>query len=266
MGENVIKSDGTFSFFIPLKKGKDSGDEKRIIEGIASTEQRDLQNEEVLQRGIDINYFLKRGKLNWDHKSGPENIIGEPLDCKHTDKGLYVKGMLYKSHPRAQATWDLANAMEKSGSNHGLGFSIQGKVVRKGVGDDGQGVIESCWLQEIAVTAHPINQNTYMDIVKALNSEHWVSDPAETHPIPEPVEAEKSLETSDDSSTELPLEEEFLDKGLDNSHSYACRCVKCKHDSISKSQAVDYIKTNYDVSDEVARILADSAFMMTELV
>jgi len=64
MGVDVIKSDGTFSFFIPLVKSEDATDDRRIIQGVASTPHTDLQNEVVVQKGINIDYFVDRGKLN----------------------------------------------------------------------------------------------------------------------------------------------------------------------------------------------------------
>jgi hypothetical protein len=157
-----------FGFWVPMTiikssttgKGKD---QRRWIEGIASTFHLDLQMEKVVQAGIDYTYFLKYGFFNNDHKPGFENKIGEPVECRVTKEGLYVKGYLYNNHKVADGVWELAHAMESSGSSRQLGFSVQGKVLRRA----GKTILK-CWVQDIAITAAPINTNTWMDVVKAL--------------------------------------------------------------------------------------------------
>ena len=163
-----------FSFFMPvqtvMKSGdKDKEDGKRWIQGIASTNARDLQGEIVVQDGIDFDYFLKKGYFNDDHKDGPEHKVGEPVKCRVTENGLWVKGFLYKKQEKAQQYWDLIRAQEdEPDSNRRVGFSIQGKVLRrKG------NTIEKCWIQDIAITTAPINSNTWAEVVKSLSNAQW---------------------------------------------------------------------------------------------
>lgn len=162
-----ILSPNGFEFWVPLdiEKSQKTKDGKRWIEGIASTESLDLQNEIVLQSGIDTSYFLKHGYFNNDHKPGFENKVGQPTECKITKKGLWVKGYLFKNHKVADAIWELANSLDASGSNRKLGFSIQGKVLRR----RGKTIVK-CWIQDIAITAAPINTNTWLDVVKSLDA------------------------------------------------------------------------------------------------
>ena len=160
-----------FKFWVPLSKAKDSKDSKiRVIEGIASTPELDLQNERVSQSGINFDYFLKHGYFNWDHKPGAENKIGEPWEVKITPKGLYVKGMIYKGKKAADAIWEHINALgTNSDAKRKVGFSLQGKTVRR----NGNSILK-CWIQDIAITTAPINYNTYLDIIKAFDQYTWV--------------------------------------------------------------------------------------------
>ena len=156
-----------FNFWMPLTKAESTGDEKvRVIQGIASTSDLDLQNERVTQSGIDYKYFLKHGYFNWDHKPGADNKIGEPWECKVTPKGLFVKGMLYKNKKVADAVWEHISALgQNPNSKRKVGFSLQGKtVLRHGT------TIAKCWIQDIAITTAPINYNTYLDVVKSLSA------------------------------------------------------------------------------------------------
>jgi hypothetical protein len=127
----------------------------------------------VFQRGIDFSYFLSHGYYNNDHKPGFENKVGQPLEAKITSEGLWTRGYLWEPgvHKVADAIWELANALLSSNSDRQLGFSIQGKVVRR----EGKRILK-CWVQDIAITAAPINTNTWLDVVKSLSevpAEMW---------------------------------------------------------------------------------------------
>jgi len=163
-----ILSPNGFEFWVPLsleKSQSKSKDGKRWIEGIASTASLDLQNEIVLQAGIDTSYFLKHGYFNNDHKPGFANKVGQPTECKITKEGLWVKGYLFKNKKVADDIWEMANSLEASGSDRKLGFSIQGKVLQR----RGKTIVK-CWIQDIAITAAPINTNTWLDVVKSLDA------------------------------------------------------------------------------------------------
>lgn len=172
MQEGWIDSD-TFHFYVPAtaidvqKGGSDKDKSKRWIQGIASTASKDLQSEIVDQNGIDFSYFLKYGFFNDDHKSGPENKIGQPTECRITQNGLWVKGFLFKNHKRADYYWELMHALNASDSDRKVGFSIQGKVKRR----SGTKIVE-CWIQDIALTPAPVNTTTWAEIAKSL-SKNW---------------------------------------------------------------------------------------------
>lgn len=175
-----LTKEDSFTFWLPMEISKaegpkdKKGNKRRWIEGIASTKDVDLQLETVEQHGIDFSYFLKHGYFNNDHKPGFENKVGQPVECKVTKEGLWTKGYLFENHKVADAIWELANALEASQSDRKLGFSIQGKVIRRA----GRKILK-CWIQDIAITAAPINTNTWLDVVKSLSQvpqEMWICD------------------------------------------------------------------------------------------
>jgi hypothetical protein len=169
-----------FTFWVPATISKaegpksKKGKKRRWLQGIASTKDIDLQKEEVYQYGIDFAYFLKWGYFNNDHKPGFKNKVGQPTECKVTKDGLWTKGYLFDNHTVADEIWELALALEASDSDRKLGFSIQGKVLRR----SGRKIMK-CWIQDIAITAAPINTNTWLDVIKSLQNvpqEMWVCD------------------------------------------------------------------------------------------
>ena len=167
----------TFSFWMPLAKAGEDADGKRWIEGIASDDGEDLQGEKVVQKGLDVDYFVRRGFFNWDHQdvvavkggTGVERLaigkIGEPTVAQLTPQGLFVKGFLYRGNPLADAAWELARSLEASGASRRLGFSIQGKTLRK----DGNRIAKA-WIQDVAITPAPVNPRTYLDVCKGLGT------------------------------------------------------------------------------------------------
>jgi hypothetical protein len=193
--DNGWLTEDTFSCFVPAQivtksggKGPE-GDGKRWIQGIASTDARDLQGEIINQGGIDFSYFLTHGYFNDDHKA---EKVGEPTEAKLTKNGLWVKGFLYKNtdptkESKSDYYWKMMNDLAASGSSRKVGFSIQGKVLRRNGNK-----IEKCWIQEIAVTTQPVNTATWAEIAKSLAAQKWdlVKDTDEDD---KKKEAEKAL-------------------------------------------------------------------------
>lgn len=213
MQEGWLDED-TFHFYVPAtaidisKAGKKDG--KRWIQGIASTDARDLQGEIVKQNGIDFSYFLRCGYFNDDHKSGPEHKVGQPTECRVTKNGLWVKGFLFKNHKRADHYWELLHSLETSGSDRKVGFSVQGKVKRR----EGNKIVE-CWIQDIALTPSPINTTTWAEIAKSLSAMKWALneeavDKAATAStdspvVPESLEGDTKKNREDEEETEKSL-------------------------------------------------------------
>jgi hypothetical protein len=177
----MTETEETFTFFVPMAKSVDASgetgsqkDSRRWIQGIASTDDKDLQDEIVHVSGIDTSYFVKYGYINDDHKPGPEHKVGEPTEARITKAGLWVKGFLYKGDgsERCDYWWNLMQTLERSGAKRKIGFSIEGKILRRA----GKSILK-CWLKDIAITACPVNTKTWAEIVKSLNTERWCVHP-----------------------------------------------------------------------------------------
>lgn len=155
--------EGEFKLWMPLDIVKADGKEMRIG-GIASDETaEDLQNEVVKVEGLDIDYLLKRGAFNWNHGKGPEDILGEVDKAEKIGGKLYVEGILYPHVKRAKYVYDLIRSLRAVNSKRKLGLSLEGKVQER----EGN-VIKKAWIKNVAVTYNPINQGTWVDMVKSL--------------------------------------------------------------------------------------------------
>lgn len=254
INKNLLEND-SFHFFIPVSLTKsrsdDEKDNKRWIQGIASTFDKDLQNEKVRQKGIDYGYFLKQGYINDDHKSGPEHIVGEPVECRLTQGGLWIKAFLYKGKPRADYWWEHLNALQQSDSNRKVGFSIQGKITRRN-----GNVIEKCWLQDVAITSSPVNTNTWAEIVKSLSAQEWC-----IHPWDDSCpggccdcNAIKSTSVKDEEKSLSTDNAELIPESLEDD-------VKIQtYKSITFKEAVDFLCKEKGYSKLKAKVIADSIF------
>ena len=239
-------TEDTFSCFVPAQmvvvKGGDKGADKsgkRWICGIASTDGRDLQGEIIDQNGIDFSYFMKHGYFNDDHKNGPEFKVGQPTEVKLTKNGLWVKGFLFKNpdptkESRADFYWNLMNELSASGSDRKVGFSIQGKVLRRNGNK-----IEKCWIQDVAITTQPVNTATWAEIAKSLSAQKWdlMKDEEEKKEAKPAEEAEGSTEKAMAAGGGSPVAVESLDGKAKNvvtvnksmlTHAEACAVVKSK--------------------------------------
>ena len=158
-----------FRIWFPLQKGGQEtykGQKVYTVQGVASTEDPDLQNERVIQEGMDLTPLLEEGYINWNHMPGPENIIGEPMEAR-VQKGpsLFIKGFLYPDVERARAVVSLLKSQELKQSNRRLGWSVEGRVTER----EGNRVVKSV-VQHVAITHEPVNQNTWAELVKSMTS------------------------------------------------------------------------------------------------
>lgn len=156
-----------FQIFLPIEKGSvQEKDGRRFVYGVTSTEDLDLDEEIVSAAGLkkSMDYFLKHGRIDYDHKSKeePRFIIGEPVEAHFDGKNqMHLKGELYKGLDVADQVWKLL----KAGSTR-LGWSVGGKVIKKAMQFDKSlnkfvpKVVEAI-INHIAITPHPKNVNTY---------------------------------------------------------------------------------------------------------
>lgn len=247
-----------FNFFLPLSKADSKVDAKgrRVIQGIASTEDVDLQGETVKLAGLDTSYFMKHGFFNNDHRKEPTDRIGEPTEIKITKAGLWVKGFLYVDNPEADKWWILINSLVNSDANRKVGFSIEGKVTRR----QGNSILKA-WIQNIAITASPVNTSTWLEIVKSLSGEKFCDTPwkddctcckdnscaCKTHAI-EPEE--KALTASGMGRSLIPQSLE----GSNKIQTYKSL------ESLTKEEAVDMLILEKGYSKSTAKLIAESIF------
>ena len=221
-----------FSFWMPLTKAGTDPQGRRWIEGLASDESVDLQGEVVVQKGLDLDYFVKHGFFNYDHQDvvavkgshGEERLaigkIGEPTVVRTTPQGLHVKGFLYGGNPLADAVWELARSLEASEATRRLGFSIQGKTL----GRDGNRITKA-WIQDIAVTSAPVNPRTYLDVVKSTGASA--------------TEFARALSTGYARGEEAPVAEGAGDALRPESLEGRKRCPCCDEDEGELEKAID---------------------------
>lgn len=152
-------------FFIPAELEKSNSQAEMRIRGLASTPDLDRDNQSILQEGLDIDDFVNYGFFNDDHDSG--TILGYPDKerTKVTDQGLYVEGTLLPT-PRGKELWETALALQKSNTDRRLGFSVEGKVLKK----DNAGNILKAKIYNVAITANPVNPHARWEaLVKSMS-------------------------------------------------------------------------------------------------
>lgn len=192
--------EGLFRITASIEKAAPNSKHRRRISGVASTPDKDLQDETVRSEGLDATYFLKSGYYNWNHSHDPGDLVGYPEVARATANEFYTEGYLLENHKKADDVWELMNSLELSKADRKLGMSIEGVVTERHFKD-----VRKAIVRQIALTYCPINQSTYVDIVKALGM------------------VAKSLSTN--SGTALRVEN--LDMGVVTSTLFTTKCKRC---------------------------------------
>lgn len=144
---------------------------------IASTEQRDLDGELVLQKGLEWSLFKDRGWFNFEHKGGLEFAIGEPTDvqaCMH--KGVpatRVDGFLYLDDPEGRKAYNKAKMLQKSSTRRRLGGSIEGPVIERDSVD--RSIVKRALVTNVAITCYGKAPDTEL-LVKAACADLGITD------------------------------------------------------------------------------------------
>jgi hypothetical protein len=162
-----MKSFDTFAIWAPfevLEKATKANKMTARIGGIISTQAKDQQGETIDQKGISWDYFVKHGWFNYEHKQGPENILGHPEVIVETSHGgkpaTRVEGVLYLHKAKALEIYETAEAMKKAGGGRQLGFSVEGQVL----GREKNQILKSRVLN-VAITAHPVNPDARLEVL-----------------------------------------------------------------------------------------------------
>ena len=164
-----------FTFWCPLEKAQDidptTGESVMKLGGIASTSDEDSDGEFLDPKGFDIKPLIESGMVNWHHqaKGQPATIIGEPTKAEIRPEGLYIETELYPSSEIACEVWKLAETLEKDSKTRRLGYSIEGKVVKRKSNDknspDYKKIVKAI-ITGVAITHQPKNPKTFANIIK----------------------------------------------------------------------------------------------------
>jgi hypothetical protein len=151
------------------------------IQGMASTDDKDLEGEYIEPTAFDCTYFLRFGYFNDNHKQGPEHIIGVPTRATVSDKGLFVQGYLFKHHAAARGYYDLMKTLAANDHNgRRVGFSVEGKVLEQKGSN-----ITKVFLKAIAICVSPVNTRTFAELMKSMKEENKKEDKKDSIPLSE---------------------------------------------------------------------------------
>ena len=168
VNRNINRKEDPMKFFVPARfeKSKDKESlESMRIRGYASTPDLDRDNEQVIQKGLDISDFVEYGFFNLDHQK--DVIVGYPdkEKTKIVDGRFYVEGFILDT-VTGRNLWDAAVALQKSKAPRRLGFSIEGDVLAK----DSHGKILKAKVYNVAITATPVNPHaTWEALIKSMS-------------------------------------------------------------------------------------------------
>lgn len=196
-------SEKSFKFEIPVEllKSDNEDEQEWKIQGIASTDDEDLQGETVDQSGLDISMLKAgRGLFNYDHQKGPENILGQIEDAEFVEQDgkrkLLVKGYLFKHQERSKAFFNILKSLKKANGSR-VHMSIEGKIIQRDFNNNK--AIKKARIDKVALTLDPVNPYTYTELVKSLNS-------------PEPIEIKEEIQINGD---EIIIKKTDLERILD---------------------------------------------------
>ena len=175
----------------PVTKSMVGDDGEWYIEGEASGPDLDLQGEdqdlEIIKKSIP--YFLKHGKVNWNH--GPDGkginprdpdhlpfLIGDPVAAEIRPNGrLWMKVRLFKTNAIAKSAWGISQAKGK------LAFSIEGtQIATVPYWNSAAGkMVRRAFtvMTDVALTTRPIWSQSWATAVKAIHTA------MEDHEMPE---------------------------------------------------------------------------------
>ena len=164
-----------FKFWCPVDICKaideNTGEELMLLGGIASTADEDSDGEFLDPKGFDIKPLIEKGMVNWHHqaRTNPGTIVGEPTKAEIRKDGLYIETKLYPSSPIAVDIWNLAKTLEADSQTRRLGYSIEGKVVKRKSDNpsspDYKKIIKAI-ITGVAITHMPKNPKTFANIIK----------------------------------------------------------------------------------------------------
>jgi hypothetical protein len=180
--EKLISPESEFQFSLEAYLTKATGEkiEKKDdldfnnmwVQGIASDNETDLEGEQLSPRTFYTDYFMKVGKITFEHKSAdlPLTAIGEPRETKITPNNeFFVKGILYGTNPLAKQVYEQTYILQSDpNSTRRMQWSVEGKRIMK------ENKPVGLLVTHVTLTQNPINyKNTYAEVVKKAFSENF---------------------------------------------------------------------------------------------
>lgn len=152
------------------------------IAGIVTTDRPDQQGDTIIQDGLDFSYFLSKGWYNDNHSSKTADILGYPERVQYFEKGSklpdgsiasanchWAEGYLLPDYEPSQRIWNLGQSLQKAGNGRSLGFSVEGKIKKRG--GPGRKIIAKAEVRNVAITNCPVNTDTKMvTLAKSLHA------------------------------------------------------------------------------------------------
>lgn len=181
----AVDKSGRFRIVAPasvFEKADAPVGQRRRIGGVVSTDSWDREGERILQEGLNFQPFLQGGWFNDNHKSQTGKGVGFPTGVRLFRAGdilpngqraatncHWAEGYLLDGHPPADEIWSMAQALNRAGQGHRLGFSIEGLIRARD--QENERVILSADVMEVAVTRCPINTDTKVELLsRALST------------------------------------------------------------------------------------------------
>ena len=165
-----------FGIPIDIFKGQNSkGEEVYKFKGLASTNDKDNQGEQLFAKQFDLNDFKN---VNYNHQGGKDAnaVLGEITTHNFDRNGLNVEGELWGDMPMTPAVVSLMKRKAKQGKK--LQLSVEGQVLKRGSEDKkhpAYNKILKAKLTGVAVTLNPINGNTFCDLIeKGVTNNEWL--------------------------------------------------------------------------------------------
>lgn len=212
-----------FEFWCELDRVEKAVDEKTgeeimLLGGIASTADEDSDGEFLDPRGFDIRPLLKSGLVNWHHqaKTNPGTIVGEPTKAEIRKDGLYIETQLYPHSQVACDIWELAKTLAADSKTRRLGYSIEGKVVKRKSEDptseDYKKIVKAI-ITGVAITHQPKNPKTFANIIKGEIGDEFEYEDEVDEDVKE-EEEKNDTEEAIDTETADALKKESVDDSL----------------------------------------------------
>lgn len=161
-----------------------------VIEGVASTQDKDSQGEILSLAGADISHLKEsRGFANSDHSGRFEHLVGRILDAKIINKEdecdtqyqvsqwqklkkpfLWNKIELFdgNGHKEADSIASVYRHYMDKNEEPPIKLSVEGKVVSRD--PKNRNILKQTVIKGVAITIQPANKSTHTEVVGMMKS------------------------------------------------------------------------------------------------